>query len=90
MAVSMPVFSTFNFLSLCHLQNGVHLSEDAVLGSGGGPFSSSKLCQAVPGALPYAHRQYTSTSTQVRRRDERSEGGKRSRFCIRDSGKVDA
>lgn len=54
----------------CPLQNGVHLPEDAVLGFGRGPFSSFTLCQAVPGTLPYAHWQYISTSTQVRRQEK--------------------
>lgn len=56
----------------CPLQNGVDLPEDAVLGSGGGPLSSSNLCQAVPGALPYAHQRLTSTSTEVRSRYEKA------------------
>lgn len=72
----------FPHSTLCLPQNGVHLPEDAVLGSGGGPFSSTKLCQAVPGALSHAHRQYTSTSTQVRSWDVTNEGGRRNRFCI--------
>lgn len=54
-------------IALCALQNSVQPPADAVLGSGSGSHSSSNLCQVVPGALPYAHRQHTSTSTQVRR-----------------------
>lgn len=42
-------------MSLCLLQNGVLLAKDAFSGSGGGLFSCSNLCQAVPRALPYAH-----------------------------------
>lgn len=61
---------SFPFTSFCPLQNGVHLPEDAVLGFGSGPFSSFTLCQAVPGTLPYAHWQYTSTGTQVRTREK--------------------
>ena len=82
MAAFMPVVSTLNVLSRCPVQDGVHLPEDAVLGSGRGPFSSSDLCQAVPGALPYAPQQYTSPVTQVRRRDERSKAGTMSRICV--------
>lgn len=52
-------------LSLSLLQNGIHISKDAVSISGGGPLSNSQFRQAVPGTLPYAHQQYAFASTQV-------------------------